>query len=215
MIFKVLKNPVFKIVGVGFVLYYALFSERKNPNALSQRFSSENIEKSKEVAAQKVKFIAYNIKASPDLKAAQQQQQDLMKDPQAIAKLEEQLRQQIKEVKTEDEKITINDTQMGDSAKKAACGSEVKLVYVIFDQMMRRIDTSPLLTKVLDGNKDDLIMHSVIGMNESGIREIVLWPGASTTDKKINTILKKYNSKIRIQISLVSILGKDDKIKCQ
>lgn len=205
IIFKLLKNPLVKICGVCLVMYFGLFSDRKNPNSLSQRFSSENIDKSKDVAANKIQFIATNIQVANSEKRIRDEKNKIIPSYEV---------QKHSEENEEEKKVMVRDLQEGSINNPAICGSNVQIVYVIFDQMSNQIESSPLEKLVVGSNKDSLIENNLIGMKEGGVREVVVWPDAKISDQKILKLIKRYNSKLRIDISMVSIGDHNSKVKC-
>lgn len=58
---NLVKNPIFKIVGIGLILYYALFSNKHDNRSLSRRYSPENIKESFSNAAKQKREINKKI----------------------------------------------------------------------------------------------------------------------------------------------------------
>lgn len=54
-------NPLFKIIGIGFILYYALFANKHDNRSLSRRYSVDNIKESVGKAVQQKKQIEHKI----------------------------------------------------------------------------------------------------------------------------------------------------------
>ncbi|MBL6664810.1 MAG: hypothetical protein ISQ34_03100 [Rickettsiales bacterium] len=55
------RNPIFKIVGIGCILYFALFANKHDNRSLSKRYSVDNIKESVENAAKKKRDIARKV----------------------------------------------------------------------------------------------------------------------------------------------------------
>lgn len=79
---EILKNPIVKICAVFVILYFALFSNKENPNSLRNRLSKENLEKNLHDASNKSKFIISNVgaakKAVKEKERKEQEMQNLI-----------------------------------------------------------------------------------------------------------------------------------------
>jgi hypothetical protein len=64
---KVVKHPLIKIVGISLILYFALLSNKKNPDSLGNRLTAENIKKNLSQASNKVQFISTNLALAREL----------------------------------------------------------------------------------------------------------------------------------------------------
>jgi hypothetical protein len=82
LINEILKNPIVKICAVFVILYFALFSNKENPDSLRNRLSKENIEKNLHDASNKSKFIISNVgaakKAIKEKERKEQEMQNLV-----------------------------------------------------------------------------------------------------------------------------------------
>jgi len=67
MIFKLLRNPIIKIIGISVILYYGLFTNKEKPGSLANRFSSEQIKKDFSEVREKTVFIAENVKLAREI----------------------------------------------------------------------------------------------------------------------------------------------------
>lgn len=66
---EILKNPLVKIGAIAVILYFALFSNKENPDSLRNRLSKERIEKNLHEASSKSKFIITNVGAAKKIAA--------------------------------------------------------------------------------------------------------------------------------------------------
>jgi len=56
------KNPLFKLVGIILILYFALFSNKSDKRSLGNRYSTQNIKKSIGEAVKQKKEIEEKIR---------------------------------------------------------------------------------------------------------------------------------------------------------
>lgn len=61
---EILKNPLVKICAIMAILYFALFSNKENPESLRNRLSKDKIEKNLHEMSNKSKFIITNVGAA-------------------------------------------------------------------------------------------------------------------------------------------------------
>ena len=59
--FKLTKNPIFRIIGVSLILYFTLFNDKNNPNFLGNLVSPQNIKSELQAAKEKSRFIISNV----------------------------------------------------------------------------------------------------------------------------------------------------------
>lgn len=60
-------NPIFKLVGIGAILYFALFYNKHDNRSLSRRYSAQNIKESISEASKKKKEIEQKISRAKKL----------------------------------------------------------------------------------------------------------------------------------------------------
>jgi hypothetical protein len=61
---NITKYPIFKIIGIIAIIYFALFYNKSSPNSLGNRLSYDNIKGDLKQASEKTVFILGNINAA-------------------------------------------------------------------------------------------------------------------------------------------------------
>lgn len=179
-VFELLKNPFIKIIGVILVLYFALFADKRNPQSLGNRLSTENIKKNFNEAQRQGRFIASNIRA------AKKYNQE----------------QELKRQRGLTEKISFSDLEVGKGEQKAACGDEVEISYGVYDQNGNQLEFIDLEKLVIGSKRNEILEKNIIGMNRDGIRNILIPQYFPATDKKLLNFLKISNSPLKYQVTL-------------
>ncbi len=65
---NITKYPIFKIIGIIAIIYFALFYNKSSPNSLGQRLSYDNIKSDLKQAGNQTIFILGNINAAQKIK---------------------------------------------------------------------------------------------------------------------------------------------------
>jgi hypothetical protein len=65
---KIVKNPIFRICGIIIILYYALFKNQHDPDALNKRLAPEHIKSNLSEISEKSVYIIHNIKKAEEIK---------------------------------------------------------------------------------------------------------------------------------------------------
>lgn len=76
---KIISNPLFKIVGIGLILYFGLFSNKYDNRSLRNRFSSDNIKKSVDEIAKQKEFIDKKLETAKKLEQQKLQEEQKLK----------------------------------------------------------------------------------------------------------------------------------------
>lgn len=179
-IFEILRNPLIKLIGIGLILYFALFANTENPKSLGNRLSSEEIKKDLNNAKDKSAFIIKNVRLANDLskKAATNAPKN--------------------------GEVFTQDLEIGNGDVGIFCGDEAKISYAIYAKDGRQlsfIDSA----KVLLGSKNNIFLEqNIIGMKNGGIRNINIPQGFQVSDPNISKILQLENSELKIQVTLIS-----------
>ncbi len=220
MIHEILKSRLFRILGAITILYFALFSQKDNPESLANRFSSENIKKNKQIMSEKAKIIAENIKATRSESVSHSSAHPLSDekfengDQKQIDQVDNEQVSKINEVESGDQNIRIRDILLSSSGSSASCGDEVKFVYAIFDHNLKNISSSQILSVKLTKVGDDLVLKNILSMKEGSSREVFIERGAKVSDKKIKAIMDRVKSPIKIQINLISVTKSEKQSEC-
>ncbi|MBU6140281.1 MAG: hypothetical protein KGP29_01815 [Proteobacteria bacterium] len=180
-ILNFLSIPLVRIIGIFVILYFALFSEKQNPNSLGNRLSKEEVKKNINEARERTRFIISNVKTAQELEVK----------PKAI--------QQNTEAK-----IIINDLEIGKGDVKISCGSKVEISYGIYVEGNKQIKAVSSEKLVIGNNLNEVIEKNILDMKIGGIRNIIIPRNFKTDNPKINELLKFYDSELRYQVVIIS-----------
>ena len=64
-----IRNPIFKIVGIGLILYFALFANKHDNRSLRKRYSADNIKKSIGRAVEQKKDIEQKLEKAKKIRS--------------------------------------------------------------------------------------------------------------------------------------------------
>lgn len=194
-IFKLLKNPIIKLLGVGIILYFALFFNNSDPESLGNRLAPGKIKKDLSEAQEKSRFIISNVKMA----------QELVKEREMTQKLAGRNNLQ----------ISVEDMEMGSGEDQITCGDEVEISHGIYtkdDKQLQFVNSK----KILIGEKSDRITEkNIIGMMQGGVRNINIPYGFKSDDSKLAGVMKFNATDLKYQITILSFLHHpDSKISC-
>lgn len=192
---KLLENPLIRVVGIMVVLYFALFSNKQNPQSLGNRLSSEKIKKHLSEVEEKGKFIATNVKAARSFNVGSEKPTD----------------------KIAEKTISVNDINVGISKKSAICGSEIKIFVSLNSDKAKNLMVKSEEKLLIGSRKNWLLEKNIIGMKKDGIREIKVPKGFVTEDQQLAGFLKDSDSDLTYQIILREIsesIAPKSKIHC-
>ncbi len=179
-IFELLRNPIVKLIGAGFVLYFALFANKENPDSLGNRWSKQQLQKDIEEAKIKSHFIITNVK---------------------IAK------ETAKELdKINLEKISIEDLEEGNGEEKISCGDAVQISYGIYTSEGTQLEFIESENLTIGSKNNELLEKNLIGMKKGGARNIKVSRDFQTTNKKLADLLKFHATDLKYQITALSII---------
>lgn len=182
-----LKNPLFKIAGVLLILYFALFANKKNPESLGNRLSSENIKKNFGEMRQRGQYIATNLNKA---------QEELNKTPEEV-KIE-RLEERKREIVSTKKEVVKGE---GDRIK---CGDEAIINYEVFRDdhhfIFKRDDV-----EIFVGSRKEIFLESnIIGMKKGATRAIKIDKYFETKDRRLSSLLKKYKQGLIYKITIVT-----------
>lgn len=187
-----LRIPLVRFIGAGAILYFALFSNKHEPESLRNRLSKERIDQNLHDIRENSRFIVSNVKAAQNLSR-------------------EKLPDQVAE-----DKISIEDIETGTEEEALACGSEAEISYQIFldrGPQIKNVDSEKI---IIGSNVYETIEKNILNMRRGGIRNINVPKGFVTEDPATKELLRFYNSGIRYQIYLLSLKSNpDNKISCK
>lgn len=180
IVFDLLRNPLFKFIGIGVILYFALFSNRENPDSLGNRLSSERIKKNITEIQDKSRFIAVNVKMAQN--AAKQKE----------------------EKKTVNTQIVAQDTTYG-TGDPIACNEEAEITYGLYTAEGKQLDFQQSKIFVLGKKENPLLEKNIVGMRVGGVRTVSIPRDSMISDKKLGDLLRFHGTDLKYEITLLSI----------
>jgi hypothetical protein len=174
---QLLSNPLIKFIGVAAIIYFGLFANKKSPDSLGNRLSSENIKKNFSEAEEKAKFIATNVKIAQNIEAERK------------AKLQ---------------KVGTENSQIKSNQDSISCGDIAETSYTIYDKNDKKIQFVAKEKFNVGAKKDPLIEKNVVGMKQSETK-IIEVSKLSSDDQKLSDLLKSNKSDLKIQITVLNI----------
>jgi len=181
-IFEILRNPIVKIIGIGLILYFALFANTEHPKSLGNRLSGDEIKKDLEDVKNKSAFIIKNVKMANDLS-----KKTSVEAPKNID-------------------ISTQDLEIGSGDLGLSCGDEATISYGIYSQTNKQLEFIDSAKVLLGSQTNMLLEKNILGMKLGGMRNINIPQGAQVTDPKIFQILQRENSGLKIQATLTSFV---------
>lgn len=175
----IVKNPIAKTIGIGLILYYALFANTEKPNSLGNRINKETLSKDIKQAQEKIGFIATNVKVARNLSNP--------KNKRAAQKIQ-----------TIDEKEGIGENIV-------ECEDEVKFSGQIFSQDGRLIKKMPGQIVVIGSKSNSLIEKNILGMKELGVRIIAIPYNSTIKNREIAELMSNYSTSLEYKITVKSI----------
>ncbi len=185
-IVELVRHPLVKTTGIVLILYFALFSNKENPNSLGNRLSKDRIKQNLGEVQERSKFIVTNVKKA-----------------QQLAK-EKELEQQ--EEATRIGPIIIEDFKPGAGEKVAACGDHVTIIYGLYSKNGKLLEFVNPKTLVIGNNEIPTLEKNIVGMKQYGIRNIsttATFTASHTNDQTLAGFIKSYGT-IRYQVTLLS-----------
>jgi hypothetical protein len=176
-----LRIPLVKFIGIAAILYFALFSNRHNPDSLRNRLSKERVSKNLEEAKEKSRFIISNLNTAKEIAKEKKYNPNIS------------------------EKISIEDVEIGSGDLDVSCGSEAEISYGIYSENGSQIKAVSSEKLIIGSNLNEIIERNIYGMRKGGIRNIKIPSNFKTNNINLSELLKFYNSGIRFQVSLISL----------
>ena len=180
-ILDILRIPLIKFIGIGAILYFALFSNKEKPESLGNRLSKEEVGKTFNEAKNKSRFIISTVNTAQEGKEVRPNQPNPMV------------------------KITIEDLEIGKGENVISCGSEVEIAYGIYGANNKTLKTVSSEKLTIGSALNRVVEQNIIGMKSGGIRNINIPNDLKSNDQKINDMLNFYHSDLRYQISVTSV----------
>ncbi len=183
-IMEVLRRPLVKIIGLMLVIYFGLFSNKKDPDSLGNRLSSQNIKESFGEIHEKSNFILANIDRARQMSG--------------------------KEVHTEEgplqnfNVVTTQDYASGSGDEQLKCGDVAEISYDIrvvgSDNSLEFVAKENL---IIGSNSNSLLEQKIIDMKTGGVRIITVPRDFKSGNKKLAFLLKFNEAALQYTVSLL------------
>lgn len=184
MIFKLLRNPIIKIIGISLVLYYGLFANKEKPGSLGNRFSSEQIKKDFSQVREKTVFIASNVKLAREVAKEKEAEKKAAAANPAL-------------------QVSVKDLEEG-VGENISCGDFAYINYGIYTKDGRQLEFKENQVLVIGNKSNWLLEKNIIGMKQGGSRYINIPQGSQVNDSKITEYLNSNKSDLKYQVTLLS-----------
>jgi hypothetical protein len=200
MIFKLLRNPIIKIIGIFVILYYALFANKDKPASLGNRFSSEQIKKDFSEVREKTVFIAENVKLAREI--AKEKEFEIEAEKKAA-------------VTNPVVQVSVKDLEEG-VGENISCGDSAYINYGIYTKDGRQLEFKENQILVIGNKSNWLLEKNIIGMKQSGSRYINIPQGSQVNDSKITEYLNLSKSDLKFQVTLLAFTkNPNSQISCK
>jgi hypothetical protein len=188
MIFKLLRNPIIKIIGISVILYYGLFANKEKPGSLANRFSSEQIKKDFSEVREKTVFIAENVKLAREIAQEKEAEKEAEKK---MAATNPALQ------------VSVKDLEEG-VGENISCGDSAYINYGIYTKDGRQLEFKENQILVIGNKSNWLLEKNIIGMKQAGSRYINIPQGSQVNDSKITEYLNSNKSDLKYQVTLLA-----------
>ncbi len=195
-VFEILRNPFVKIIGVTLIIYFALFHDRYDPEALGNRLAPQRIKNELHDAQEKVGFIISNVHLA-----------------QQIA--EDNVRKKATEQSINKE-VSLRDIEVGNGEDKTACGDVAEVSYTIYNNEGTQLIFKEKEKVIIGSGDREFLEKNIVGMAQNGVREINIPNNFSTSDKELIKMLQFNRSGLHCQITILSFAhNPDSKLTCK
>jgi len=188
MIFKLLRNPIIKIIGISVILYYGLFANKEKPGSLGNRFSSEQIKKDFSEVREKTVFIATNVKLAREIAKEKEAEKEAEKKAAATNRALQ---------------VSVKDLEEG-VGENISCGDSAYINYGIYTKDGRQLEFKENQILVIGNKSNWLLEKNIIGMKQAGSRYINIPQGSQVNDSKITEYLNSNKSDLKYQVTLLA-----------
>ena len=188
MIFKLLRNPIIKIIGISVILYYGLFANKEKPGSLGNRFSSEQIKKDFSEVREKTVFIAENVKLAREIAKEKEDEKEAEKKAAATNQALQ---------------VSVKDLEEG-VGENISCGDSAYINYGIYTRDGRQLEFKENQILVIGDRSNWLLEKNIIGMKQAGSRYINIPQGSQVNDSKITEYLNSNKSDLKYQVTLLA-----------
>lgn len=152
--------------------------------------SSKNIEQGLREAKEKSEYIIENVKMARSLAVNTTAQTNSI-SPKAS--------------------ISIQDLNIGGGDLALSCGNEAAISYAIYTKNATQIEFVDSKKIIIGSKSEPFFEENLIGMKLGGVRSIDIPNIDSISDQKLIDLIKKHNSELKIQVTLLSLLPIENK----
>lgn len=182
-IMKLLRQPLIKIIAVFLILYFGLLSNKKDPDGLGNRLSSQNLKQDFQEVKEKSNFIITNIQRAKDLNGGKA---STAFDP------------------TQDfVQIGVKDVQIG-NGEVLKCGDLAEVSYDIrVVGSPNQLEFIPKEKILIGSNKNLLLEKKIVGMKKGGSRVLNIPRDFKSTNQKLEFLLKFNSTDLQYNVTLL------------
>lgn len=177
-----INNPLFRIVGVVVILYFALFKNNHEVDSLSNRLKPAKVKSDLADASANTIYIIDNIQKARSMQGTG--------------------------VKIETPPLTSNliitDIKIGKNAR-ANCNDQINFNYEISLADNKILQKNKANLVIGDGQFPLEIENHIIGMKQGGVRIINVPVNYKSADKNLSDLLSENNQDITYKITLLEI----------
>ncbi len=184
MIFKLLRNPIIKIIGISAILYYGLLANKEKPGSLGNRLSSEQIKKDFSEVREKTVFIAENVKLAREIAQEKKVEKEAAATNPAL-------------------QLSVKDLEEG-VGENISCGDSAYINYGIYTKDGKQLEFKENQILIIGNKSNWLLEKNIIGMKQSGTRYINIPQGSEVNDSKITEYLNSNKSDLKYQVTLLA-----------
>lgn len=172
-IFSLIKNPLFRIVGILLIIYFGIIKNYRDQGIISKDKLKNDLTNAKN----QISYISSNIEMAKQINNNPNDQNIFSS-------------------------IEAKDLNIGNNNKKAFCGDEVNLSYKIFLPNSKNLIKSDT-KKIIVGSGQNLLLEKLIlGANEEAIRVVTIPKNILILDPEINELINIYNSSLVYEIKI-------------
>ncbi len=195
-VIELLRKPLVKIIGLALVIYFGLFADKKNPDSLGNRLSSDRIKQNIDQAQEKGAFILSNIDKARQIGAGGTVE--------------------VVEPSQNFSTITVQDIEDGEGDEILKCGDEAEIAYDIHVAGSNgQLEFVPQEKLLIGSNANRLLERKIIGMKSGGERIINVPRDFKSANQKLSFLLKFNEAALQYNVRLLKFSASNsDKVNC-
>lgn len=182
---SLIHNPIFRIVGVAAILYFALFKNNRDVDSLSNRLKPEKVKSDFADMSAKSTYIMENLRKAQEVEANKVNANLIIKD-----------------IKT-------------GSGKVANCNDKIDFNYEISSKDKKILQNTKTTLIIGGAQLPLEIENNIIGMKQNGTRSITVPYDYKSKDAKLSEFLSQNHQNIIYQISLLKVEKSQQNYSCK